>query len=32
LHPESEDFFEYKGEEILPIHEVVMALEGNKIN
>ena len=32
LHPEHEDFLEYKGEEVLPIHEIVMALEGNKIN
>jgi hypothetical protein len=32
LHPENEDFLEYKGEEVLPIHEIVMALEGNKIN
>jgi hypothetical protein len=32
LHPENEDYLEYKGEEVLPIHEIVMALEGNKIN
>lgn len=32
LHPENEDYLEYKGQEILPIHEIVMALEGNKIN
>ena len=32
LHPESEDFLEYKEEQVLPIHEIVMALEGTKIN
>jgi alpha-tubulin suppressor-like RCC1 family protein len=32
LHPEHEDYLEYKGEEILPINDIVLALEGNKIN
>lgn len=31
LHPENEDFLSYNGEEMLPIDEVVLALEGNKL-